>query len=272
MSSAPASHVGQVHRLFDDKAGDWPDHYRPDGRLLGRLVQVTGAVEQLTSAGAPVLDLGCGSGELTRRLARSGFQLTGCDVSGNMLAQARRTDHDNAGPNNAGPNSAGNNSAGNNSAGHDGADQKRVVSWVQIDPAWRRLPFGDDRFATVVASSVLEYLESPATVFAECARILCPGGTLVITVPNLGHPVRWLEGIAQLTATSAPVRRLTAAGRQGRLDAYLTYLRISRQRHRQRWWQTAAGQAGLAPVPLAAMAAGRPTLRLLAFRAPEHRP
>ena len=252
MSSPPVSHVEQVHRLFDDKAEDWPGHYRPDGRLLGRLVQVTHAVGQLTDAGAPVLDLGCGSGELTRRLARSGFQLTGCDVSGNMLAQARRADEDGAGQGGAAPN--------------------RAVSWVQIDPAWRRLPFGDDRFATVVASSVLEYLESPATVFAECARILCPGGTLVITVPNLGHPVRWLEGIAQLTATSAPVRRLTAAGRQGRLDAYLTYLRISRQRHRQRWWQTAAGQAGLAPVPLAAMAAGRPTLRLLAFRAPEHRP
>jgi SAM-dependent methyltransferase len=240
VSSAPVSHVEQVHRLFDDKAGDWPDHYRPDGRLLGRLVQVTHAVEQLTDAGAPVLDLGCGSGELTRRLARSGFQLTGCDVSGNMLAQARRADHD------------------------------QVVSWVPIDPAWRRLPFGDDRFAAVVAASVLEYLESPAAVFAECARILRPGGTLIVTVPNLAHPVRWLEGIGQVAAGFAPVRRLATAGGRGRraqLDAYLTYLRISRQRHRQRWWEAAAGQAGLRPVPLAAMAAGRPTLRLLAFRA-----
>ena len=250
MSSPPVSHVEQVHRLFDDKAEDWPGHYRPDGRLLGRLVQVTHAVGQLTDAGAPVLDLGCGSGELTRRLARSGFRLTGCDVSGNMLAQARRADEDGAGQGGAAPN--------------------RAVSWVQIDPAWRRLPFGDDRFAAVVAASVLEYLESPAAVFAECARILRPGGTLIVTVPNLAHPVRWLEGIGQVAAGFAPVRRLAAAGGRGRraqLDAYLTYLRISRQRHRQRWWETAAGQAGLRPVPLAAMAAGRPTLRLLAFRA-----
>jgi 2-polyprenyl-3-methyl-5-hydroxy-6-metoxy-1,4-benzoquinol methylase len=235
VSSPPTSHVERVHRLFDDKAEDWPGHYRPDGALLGRLFQVTGAVEELTSAGAPVLDLGCGSGELTRRLACSGFQLTGCDVSENMLRQARR------------------------------ADPRSAVSWVQINPAWQRLPFGDDRFATVVAASVLEYLESPATVFAECARILRPGGTLVVTVPNLAHPVRWLEGIGQLAAGTAPVRRLAAGS--GRLDAYLTYLRISRNRHGSRWWETVAGQAGLAPVPLAAMAAGRPTLRLLAFRA-----
>ena len=237
MSSPPVSHVERVHRLFDDKAEDWPEHYRPDGRLLSRLVQVTRTVEQLTGAGAPVLDLGCGSGELTRRLARSGFRLTGCDVSENMLRQARRADPDQA------------------------------VSWVQVNPAWQRLPFGDNAFETVVAASVLEYLESPATVFAQCARILRPGGTLVVTVPNLAHPVRWLEGIGQLAAGTAPVRRLAAAARQDRLDAYLTYLRISRQRHRPRWWETVARQAGLPPVPLAAGAAGRPTLRLLAFRA-----
>ena len=66
MSSAPASHIEQVHRLFDDKAVDWADHYRPDGPLLGRLNQVAAAVAMLTSPGSAVLDLGCASGELAR--------------------------------------------------------------------------------------------------------------------------------------------------------------------------------------------------------------
>ena len=120
-------------------------------------------------------------------------------------------------------------------------------------------------------SSVLEYVESPATVMAECARVLQPGGTLVCTVPNLAHPVRWLEWAGQRAAGSAPGRGLAATrdrGRdRGRLGAYLTYLRISRQRHRRNWWEAVAGQAGLQPVPQATRAAGRPTLRLLVFRA-----
>jgi hypothetical protein len=77
--------------------------------------------------------------------------------------------------------------------------------------------------------------------------------------------VRWLEGIGQLAAGTAPVRRLAAGS--GRLDAYLTYLRISRNRHGQAWWEAVAGRSGLQSVPLAGLAAGRPTLRLLAFRA-----
>jgi 2-polyprenyl-3-methyl-5-hydroxy-6-metoxy-1,4-benzoquinol methylase len=244
VSSAPASHVEQVHRLFDDKAVDWADHYRPDGPLLGRLNQVAATVEQLTSPGSAVLDLGCASGELARFLARSGFRLTGADVSGKMLSQARQ------------------------------AEAGGSARWVQIDPAWQRLPFGPASFSTVVMSSVLEYVESPATVMAECARILQPGGTLVCTVPNLAHPVRWLEWIGRRAAGAAPARALAATrdrGRDrsrdwGRLGPYLTYLRISRQRHRRNWWETVAGQAGLQPVPLAARAAGRPTLRLLVFR------
>jgi SAM-dependent methyltransferase len=239
VSSPPASHVEQVHRLFDGKAQAWPEHYQPDGRLLARLVQVTGAVERLTSPGSAVLDLGCASGELARFLARSGYQLTGCDVSGNMLSQARQADPD------------------------------HTVRWVQLDPAWQRLPFGPATFGTVVMASVLEYMESPDTVLAECARVLRPGGTLIGTVPNLAHPVRWAEWAGQRAADSAPVRRLAARGGP-RVEAYLTYLRISRQRHRLGWWHAAAARAGLRPVAPDSLppsaGAGRPTLRLLAFQ------
>ena len=36
-------------------------------------------------ADGPVLDLGCGTGELTRRLAACGYDMTGVDVSVDML-------------------------------------------------------------------------------------------------------------------------------------------------------------------------------------------
>ena len=40
-------------------------------------------------AGGTVIDLGCGNGALTRRLADAGFAVTGVDASGEMLEQAR---------------------------------------------------------------------------------------------------------------------------------------------------------------------------------------
>ena len=39
-------------------------------------------------ADGPVLDLGCGTGELTRRLAACGYDMTGVDVSVDMLQKA----------------------------------------------------------------------------------------------------------------------------------------------------------------------------------------
>lgn len=39
-------------------------------------------------ADGPVLDLGCGTGELTRRLEACGYDMTGVDVSVDMLQKA----------------------------------------------------------------------------------------------------------------------------------------------------------------------------------------
>jgi 2-polyprenyl-6-hydroxyphenyl methylase/3-demethylubiquinone-9 3-methyltransferase len=47
-----------------------------------------------------------------------------------------------------------------------------------------RLPFADSAFAGVLCSSVLEYLSAPDAALAEFARVLRPGGMLVISVPN----------------------------------------------------------------------------------------
>ncbi len=143
-------------------------------------------------------------------------------------------------------------------------DPGRRVSLVQLDPDWRLLPFGPGAFDAVVAASVLEYVDEPAAVLAECARVLRPGGVLVCTVPDLRHPVRWLEELARTAARITPVR---AAGHQWpRWARYEAYLRASRQRHRVRWWLSTAVAAGdLHPVPDAAGTPGHAPLRLLMF-------
>jgi SAM-dependent methyltransferase len=223
-----ADHADQVRALFEVKAGGWPAKYAADGALTGRLALLAGTVRGLTRPGGEVLDLGCGSGDLARRLAADGYLVTGCDIAPAMVRQATE------------------------------ADLERAVRWIRLEPRWKALPLAQGRLDTIVASSVLEYMRDPLAVLTECARVLRPGGVLVCTVPNVAHPVRWLEWPLRLAARSpagtfvltalAPGPALGPGGR--RAGEYLSYLRVSCQRRRLSWWHAAASQAGLQPVPM----------------------
>jgi 2-polyprenyl-3-methyl-5-hydroxy-6-metoxy-1,4-benzoquinol methylase len=235
-----------VRALFNGKAAGWPAKYAADGRLTGRLAQLAAALGDLAVPGSQVLDLGCGSGELARLLAASGYRVTGCDIAPAMVHRAAA------------------------------ADQERAVRWILLEPCWRALPCAAASFKVVVGASVFEYLLDPAAVLAECARVLRPGGFLVCTVPNVAHPVRWLEWPlclavrTPLAAVAAPL----AAGRSQRIAQYLAYLGTSCQRRRAGWWYAQAGRAGFAPVPAERKA--REPLRMLIFEVPggtaRHRP
>ncbi len=222
-----------VQALFDAKAAGWPGKYAPAGRLAGRLAQFAGAVRDRVAAGGTVLDLGCGSGELARCLAAAGYRVTGCDIAPQMLSRARA------------------------------ADYPHAVSWVRLAAGWRVLPFEPGSMDAVVAASVLEYVPDPAAVLRECARVIRPGGILLCSVPDVAHPVRWLEWpLAVAARTPAGPAAATA---WPRLGWYLAYLRTSRQRRRLGWWHAAGRRAGLAPAPCPAQPAARAPLRLLAF-------
>ena len=89
-------------------------------------------------------------------------------------------------------------------------------------------------------------------MLAECARVLRPGGVLLCTVPNVAHPVRWLEWplrLAVRTPLGAIALAATVRSGQRRACQYLAYLGTSCQRRRIRWWRTAARRAGFEPVP-----------------------
>jgi SAM-dependent methyltransferase len=236
VTRATESSTAQVRELFDVKAATWSAKYAPGGRLTDRLDQLVTAVEERTTTSTRVLDLGCGTGDLALCLAAANRDVTGCDISKEMLERAAK------------------------------ADNSQAVKWTRLDPSWQTLPFADNSFGAVVASSVLEYLDNPVAVLRECARVLQPGGTVLCTVPDLRHSVRWLEWIAALVVRGPLGNALVR--RRPRLANYATYLRISRQRHTSRWWKAAAARADLRPSAPPAVAAKRTPLRLLDFVKP----
>jgi SAM-dependent methyltransferase len=233
--SGPASPDGEVLRLFEAKAAGWAAKYTQDGPLTGRLASLSSVVSRHARVGDMVLDLGCGTGELTRTLAADGLRVTGCDISPQMLLHAAC---DPGGP----------------GAGRAG--------WVRLELGWQSLPFASGAFDVVVASSVLEYVVEPAAVLRECARVLRTGGVVLYTVPDLRHPVRWAEWCAQRLA--GVTRGLPVDGRRSRWKGYHAYLRASLQRHRLRWWLAASRLAGLRLVPCQGDGPLSP-LRLLVF-------
>ncbi len=52
-----------------------------------------------------------------------------------------------------------------------------------------KLPFRDDQFDIAIISHVAEHLTDPKAVFGELARVLKPGGRLLLLTPNRWHYV-----------------------------------------------------------------------------------
>ena len=101
--------------------------------------------------GMRVLDAGCGTGELAEALSSHGFAVTALDLG---FASIRRASK---------------------------ASPGVGVRYVQGD--LYRLPFGDGLFDAVVVSEVAEHLERPSDALCEAARVLRPGGCLVVSTP-----------------------------------------------------------------------------------------
>ncbi|HMC65066.1 MAG TPA: class I SAM-dependent methyltransferase [Gemmataceae bacterium] len=149
-------------RAFADYRRFVRDHY--DG-LPGALTRFTGVVtghealagKLIRPSGFDVrgckriLDAGCGNGRYSRVLLRHAdpeARLTAFDLSQNMLRRARERVH-------------------SDRAGFAAADLTR-------------LPFADQSFDAVVSGWVLEHLPDPRPGLRELARVLRPGGKLLL--------------------------------------------------------------------------------------------
>jgi 2-polyprenyl-3-methyl-5-hydroxy-6-metoxy-1,4-benzoquinol methylase len=147
------------------RAAEWELLYQRPSFQMRRRVIMTLLGPHLRQ-GARWLDAGCGSGYLSREMARSGATVVGVDAAAGMVAESVAR------------------AAGEPSAGQ--------MSFQQVDSI-ERLPFGDASFDGVLCSSVIEYVPDYAQAIRELGRVLRPGGVVVLTVPNRTAVTRILE-------------------------------------------------------------------------------
>lgn len=68
--------------------------------------------------------------------------------------------------------------------GYVGVDLPGAAGTVDAFASVLALPFADASFDTVLSNEVLEHVPEPGEMMAEAARVLKPGGMLVLTTPQ----------------------------------------------------------------------------------------
>lgn len=136
-------------------AGNYYDKYRTTNPIARHLMQGFLDAFDTLSAQVPVspaLEIGCGEGELSIRLARRGFRMRGCDISAEIIEEARRR------------------------AAHASVDATfRVQAIETIDVAAEAAPF-------VICCEVLEHLDDPEHGVDILAQLAQPW--LLASVPR----------------------------------------------------------------------------------------
>src|SRR5271154_6860688 len=153
-------------------AVSWEQRYQKPA-FKARLRAIEECLAGHNLRGQDWLDAGCGSGTLARYLLEAGANVLGVDAAEEMITLAREL----ASQNFLGPNVAKHN---------EPTGQLRFEHIATI----AHLPLADQSLDGILCSSVLEYVPDPAACLAEFARVVRPGGLLVISVANRNSIVR----------------------------------------------------------------------------------
>jgi trans-aconitate methyltransferase len=127
-----------------------PKQYSENGAFVHQLAG--GVCDWLAAQpGEHVLDLGCGDGQLTQRIAATGASVVGLDASAEMASAAR-------------------------SRG------------IQVTVASAEsMPFADRSFDAVFSNAALHWVRNHDAMLAEVCRILKPGGRFVVEMGGHGN-------------------------------------------------------------------------------------
>lgn len=139
--SRPGVDSRQVRRHFSSHAGEYDRYAVVQKRVVSRLLQMLG--DDGSTAG-PVLEVGCGTGALSRRLRERlpALPLIVSDIAHGMTRHAAQA----------------------------------VPGVLALDADAQGLPFRGGAFGLVLSSSVYQWMNDLPRAFAESARVLVPGG------------------------------------------------------------------------------------------------
>lgn len=164
--TSPDTTDREVARRWDANADQWTADVRA-GFDSYRDLFTWPAFERLVGnvAGLDAIDLGCGEGTNTRRLARAGARMSGIDLSERLIAHARAAETD---------------------------DPLDVA--YQVGSYSERTPFPDSSFHLAISTlALMDGADLPGAM-REAHRLLRPGGTLAFSVLHPCHitpGLRW---------------------------------------------------------------------------------
>jgi ubiquinone/menaquinone biosynthesis C-methylase UbiE len=141
--------------VFNDQVAAYDRWYAtPLGQLVDRVEKEAVFALLPELGGRRVLEVGCGSGNISLALARRGARLVGLDVSGPMLAAAQ----------------------------HKARQQGLSLTWIRGLAG--SLPFAEKSFDGVISILALDFISDRPGALREMVRVLRPGGFLVLAMLN----------------------------------------------------------------------------------------
>jgi SAM-dependent methyltransferase len=126
----------------------------------GKLLMIDRLIRPHLRAGSRLLEIGCGAGNLLLQATVARSYPVALDLSMQALTFVRsRLEEAQSAP--EAPN-----------------------GFACTQAIGESLPFREDLFDCILLSEVVEHLEAPQISIREAARVLCPGGRLLVTTPN----------------------------------------------------------------------------------------
>jgi ubiquinone/menaquinone biosynthesis C-methylase UbiE len=153
----PAAQDKQKEIAFFDRHAEADDY---DVFTAESKLRIIDAFRRMTGlpAGARVADLGCGSGAFTQLLREAGYNVTGIDISGKLIAVGRTK--------------------------YNGLDL--------IEGDAENLPFPDGSIDGVMLSGLVHHFPDPRRLAAETHRVLRRDGRFMAFDPNRMNPFMFL--------------------------------------------------------------------------------
>jgi ubiquinone/menaquinone biosynthesis C-methylase UbiE len=195
----------ESEKQWDSRAASWNSRSRGMWET-GSRKDIVPFIKEFVPVGSLVCDLGCGDGTGSEKLAEAGYEVTGIDVSDEMLKRARQNPR----------------------------NEQCIFSKGNLSDSGSP----DNHFDAVMAINSIEWTNHPYEALKEMARVLKPDGYACISIlgPTAGprtHSFRRLYGEQVICNTMMPweLERLALENGWGKAGEYGVFKKAAEQLH-----------------------------------------